>query len=613
MRDFSSHFTPRRQDLLWRIVIAAAVAVVFGRALFFPAWLPPEWGFGSARELFAPTAENFYRWFRTPTEEYLSPVAAWSVMLDHLVWCRAASPRIEHWFSFGIHLQNLLWHLVAALLLYRLARELGCRVAAPAAEGEGKSDETIFRQLAPWSAAFAALFWTVHPQRAEAVVCLAGRRELLAVALGLAALLLLVRAVRRGGGNAVLMIAALPLVVAAGVSPWLVTFPLVAYFVLRAVESEPVKPLEWFLRLAPSIAAALATVAAQFPYFRWLTGQAGNWLYALPAALRGAAALRNIGNFFCRSLIPRDLVPHYPFYDPRSDSSFPVWIVLIALFLLGRFLRKHPEWSRPLWSIVWAVFFALLPVIGWCRPVPQAEFADRFTAWPAVFLWLFLAVVIEYLVHRGRAGRRPKHHLLWSLLMGCIVLTGAFAAHYKFCWSTPDGADFMSVDQLLRADDEQAQQQGRGAASNDSAAANAAAGQGEKAQPKKKKEHANPHALIRFATVCWNKAEYDLTMRIARDHLDPEQYYGGLEQRAARSFDCAVIGMELVKARKFGEGGGWLLSVLDRPDWTHIREFGVGFADEILRYAIVSQQETGNAVKAAELQRKRNELKALSH
>ena len=606
----------RHQDLIWRIVIAAAVAVTFGGSLTFPAWLPPEWGFAVSRQLFEPTAANFLCWFHTPVEEYLSPVAAWSIMLDRWVWCHGG-PRSNDWFAFGIHLQNLLWHLVSALLVYRLGRELCCRIA-PAEGGEGGG---TLRRLAPWSVAFAALFWAIHPQRAEAVVCLAGRRELMTVTFGVAALILLLRAVRRGGGNVALMIAALPLVVAAGVSPWLVTFPLVAFFVLRAVETEKVTRLAWFLRLAPSIAAALATVIAQFSFFRWMAEQTGNWLYALPATLRGAIVFRNIGNFFCRGTLPRDIVPFYSFYDPRSDSSFPVWIVLIAVFLLGRYLRKHPEWSRPLWSMVAAIFFALLPVLGWFRPAPEAEFADRFTAWPAVFLWLLLAVVLEYLVQRGRERRRPIHHLILSLLMAAVVLMGAFAANYKHCWRSWDGAAFVSCDAILRGAEER---QGRGGNPDGTAAAapevpspgrstaDGATGEGDGRKPASKKPHANPHALIRVAVVCWFKGERDLAMRIARDHLNPEEYFGGREQRASRSFARALLGMELVREGNFGEGGQWLLAVLDRPDWSHIREYGIDFADAILRHAIVSQERTGNSAKVAELRGKRERLKAIS-
>ena len=64
MTDFKAVWN-RRQDLVWRIVIAAAVAVTFGRALSSYAGLPGFWPLAGVLE---PTAANFRRIFTTPIE-----------------------------------------------------------------------------------------------------------------------------------------------------------------------------------------------------------------------------------------------------------------------------------------------------------------------------------------------------------------------------------------------------------------------------------------------------------------------------------------------------------------------------------------------------------------
>lgn len=95
--------------------------------------------------------------------------ASWlSLSIDRLVW--GNSP-------FGYHLTNVLLHATAAVLLFYLARRLKL----------GGRDTSDF------PAAFAALFWALHPLRVESVAWVTERRDVLCGVLALAAALAYVK------------------------------------------------------------------------------------------------------------------------------------------------------------------------------------------------------------------------------------------------------------------------------------------------------------------------------------------------------------------------------------------------------------------------------------
>jgi hypothetical protein len=83
--------------------------------------------------------ENILHWFKTPCEGCYLPLTMLSFMADYELWGLN---------GFGYHLQNLFWHFAAVAGVYAFFRTVGLH------------NLTSF---------ICALFFAVHPQRAESV------------------------------------------------------------------------------------------------------------------------------------------------------------------------------------------------------------------------------------------------------------------------------------------------------------------------------------------------------------------------------------------------------------------------------------------------------------
>jgi hypothetical protein len=116
----------------------------------------------SVREMFEPASVHVGNW---------APVTILSYAVDHAIWRKR---------PFGYHLTNVLLHAVCTALLFLLLR----RLLGP---GEG---------ILP--AAIAAALFAVHPVQVESVAWVAERKNVLGMALLLAAFLAWLRATRSG-------------------------------------------------------------------------------------------------------------------------------------------------------------------------------------------------------------------------------------------------------------------------------------------------------------------------------------------------------------------------------------------------------------------------------
>ena len=114
------------------------------------------------------------------------PVQNISYMFDYVVWNGS---------FYGFHLSSVLFHVLAAVLLYLLLRQLLIGLMT-----DNGSTEPVFfgnRETVPaWIAFAVALLWVVHPVHSAAVDYVSGRADSLAATFGAGAWLLYLRATR---------------------------------------------------------------------------------------------------------------------------------------------------------------------------------------------------------------------------------------------------------------------------------------------------------------------------------------------------------------------------------------------------------------------------------
>ena len=356
-----------------------------------------------ARDFFAPGQDDFkYGYYR--------PLITFSYMLDWSLWRDR---------PLGYRLTNLLWHLVAVVLLFVLTRRL-----APES---------------PVAASLAAALFAVHPIHVESVAWIAGRTDVLCTVFALGSLL---------AWHRYLQPAAAPPApqgkknitppAAKGDRRWLALAVLLFFLSLLAKEMGavvlPVAALMIWLKPSPEkkkaapIAAIVAFVAATAAYLVLRFAVAGvttespspdHSLWRALATFPGAFALY-LGKLF----YPGELSSYWvhPYVDqPFRPTGLMGLIDLAFLLLLCRAARKR---DARLSFAVAAFLVSFAPLANLVRISAPADMgfvmAERFLYLPSAFFCLALALAVANLFRRRVA-------VAWAAtgLLALLAVAGA--------------------------------------------------------------------------------------------------------------------------------------------------------------------------------------------
>jgi len=293
----------------------------------------------------------------------------------------------------GFHVTNLLLHLVAVALLYRLAL---CLLAG--------------RPRAGLEAALAALVFGLHPLQAQSVDYVINRSTLLATVGVLAFVLLVLKAADGGGWRRLWLGLAL--------AGW--------FLAMASKETAVVAPilawiaLAWTRRTAPFLSRILLGLFGLevLLYFSWMCTLPGRWqeylvywgtqAWVLPQYVRLA--------FFPWSMSVTHHVPDMERWDPRFFSAAALWALLLGTLWM---LRRR-RWI--LWAALWALV-SLLPESG-IIPMEDRMMEHRCTlalAAPAVAAGIVLAGLI------ARGAGRPVAAVLGLMLMVTMARAAVWA------------------------------------------------------------------------------------------------------------------------------------------------------------------------------------------
>ncbi len=311
------------------------------------------------------------RWmFTTFHMGHYQPLTWLTFGMDYLLW--GLNP-------MGYHLTSLVLHAVNALLFYFIS----LRLLALARPGAG--DDLSLRG----AAAFAALFFAIHPLRVESVVWATERRDVLSGLFFLSTILCYQRYVAlppTEGARTRWMISALTiyglslLSKASGITLPLVLLLLDIYPLGRLTGGpgkwlEPGQQRVWWEKL-PFLLLALM--------FGMVAIRAQNESGALLSVevygftIRVAQAFLGLNFYLWRTLFPLELSPLYqapigidPFSTPFVFSAAVVVTISAALIALR---RRYPA-GLPLWCYYLIV---LAPVLGFTQSGPQFV-ADRYS------------------------------------------------------------------------------------------------------------------------------------------------------------------------------------------------------------------------------------------
>lgn len=270
----------------------------------------------------------------------------------------------------------------------------------------------------PGRSAAAALLFAIHPLRAESVVWIAERKDVLSQALGSAALWTWAGWVRRPSpglyGASIALFAASLLA-----KPMWVTLPMLLLLLDRWPLDRfdlPGRIREKLPFVALSAASAVVTVFAQS------RGGAVGDLIVFPLATRLGNACVVAVDYLAAAVWPAGLATPYPYDLARLT---PLRVAGCALLLAALTALAARAWSRrPHLAVGWAWYLiALLPVIGLVQVGSQAR-ADRYTYLPLV--GPAVALVWEVALQLGALPAR-RARLAGAALVAAAVVPAAWA------------------------------------------------------------------------------------------------------------------------------------------------------------------------------------------
>ncbi len=418
-------FSQSNQPWLIACLLAAATFAMFSPAIGFDFLNYDDnlYAYQNPHVLGGISADGLAYAFRTIEGSSWMPATWISYLLDVSVW--GAKPA-------GFHLTNLLLHSASVGLLFDVIRRM--------------TKET-------WAAAIIAAIFAIHPQRAESVVWIAERKDVLSVFFWLLALLAYARHAENPSRRSFGLVTGL-FILAVMSKPMVVSFPLVLLLLdfwplqrLGGTAAE-IRAKVWPLlrEKIPLVLICLAIAAVTL----W-TQQQTHGILAAHFAWHEKLfrVVENIGFYLRMFFAPLGMSI---LYRPEPLNYLALTLLGLVLAAVSGLAVRH--WRHWPWlGVGWFWFlFTLAPVAGFI-PIGYTNVADRYSYLPAV--GLAVAVVFsaaEILKRRPRARVGIVAGLaVWMYF--CAVITWVDLPRWRNTFTVFESAyrksgHFIACDQL---------------------------------------------------------------------------------------------------------------------------------------------------------------------
>ena len=366
--------------------------------------------------------------FTTTLMGHYIPVTWLSFGLDYVLWGMEPA---------GYHFTNLLLHAANAVLVYWITRRL-LAAAQPAAS------PTALRA----GAAVAALFFAVHPLRAESVAWATERRDVLSGLLFLTSVLTYLRAAGAEGARRRRLLAASVAAFALALlaKSIVMTLPLLLivldWYPLRRLSAAPAtwrtpQTRRTLLEKLPFGAVAVAGAAVSYwavAHHDYFTPAAK---YPLPS--RVAMALYSMVFYVSKTILPTDLSPLYelPVRINPLDSEFVLAAVAVALVSVS-LVALAGRWPAGLAACAWYAI-VLAPVGGLVHAGFQLAH-DRYSYLSCLGFAVLFGGAVAWLVgaHASGTVRPPLFRASCAALATLLATLGALTWLQVQVWRDND-------------------------------------------------------------------------------------------------------------------------------------------------------------------------------
>ena len=331
---------------------------------------------------------------------------------------------------FGHHLSNVILHGLNTLLVFLLVIRLILRAREGSEIPLASKTSLSVSTKSLIVAGVTALLFGLHPLHVESVAWVAERKDLLCAAfvlLGMLSYLSYASSVVKRH-QWIWFTACLLLFICALMSkPMAVTLPLILLLLdiypLKRISFYPSKTgkdlsvlLEKIPFFALSIASSIITIMAQH------SGETIVNLEQFPIDTRLLSAIRSLGFYLGKMIVPIRLVPFYPY--PTHIHWLDIQHLLSGILVFG--ITGGCLWmarrKKYLFFITWSYYVVtLLPVIGIIQ-VGINPVADRYTYLPSLSIFLLVGIGVVWVFERVELTKYKGLFRGSLLAFICIVM-----------------------------------------------------------------------------------------------------------------------------------------------------------------------------------------------
>lgn len=406
-------FYRKYTDLANCFIIAIAAAVCFLPSLGYETFAMDDLAYVGSFWLFSPSWSNIKYLLTSKTVGLHSPLVMLSFIPDHLIWG-------SEYFHAGCRIQNILWHSAAMVLFYLTLRELCVTLKS-----------TIKISFPPAAALFAALAAAIHPQRVESVVWIAERKDVMVLTLGMAAIYTFIKAYKKNKSSIAAPI--LLFISLAAVKPLMLSLPIILTIGYLAVK-RPFDFKDMVRKLSGVYLAAAVYLVLNWKIYATFTSDAAASVANTAGGNRIFIAFHNIWMYFAKTLFPIKLNPCYPLYR-HGEVSFWAMALLLTVAAAAVILAvANTGWkefaARAILPAGLMFGVAVLPVCN-LRRIGNVDFADRYSYFPSLFIWMAAAAVLVMLYRKYADFRRFITLIPAIYLASLLLVTASYMPAWK--------------------------------------------------------------------------------------------------------------------------------------------------------------------------------------
>ena len=319
------------------------------------------------------TFSNIFHWFTNPCVGCYLPLTMLSYMFDYSLWGLD---------SFGYHLQNIFWHIVATLAIYSCFR--------------------LFK-IKPWITFFLCLIFAIHPQRVESVVWLSERKDVLCTAFYFLSIYFYVKNCNKGFSVIAFSIFILSMLS----KSMAMSLPIVLLF-YEFYRQRSFNIKYYFTRLWPYFLVSCVFLPIT------IFVQGGSFNSSFSSYCGFYRLIFNLFWYFKQTLLPNGLNPIYPLIS--ISTTIPVltifYVVSIIIFSIT-WLKNRSALLYCALPVLFCYIFSILPV-GGLFLLGGTDHADRYSYIPSVFIWFSVGLILTRLLssEENGEGRFKKSFLL---------------------------------------------------------------------------------------------------------------------------------------------------------------------------------------------------------